>query len=544
METESSSFDLNVRDLSLSFGGLKALDNVSFSVKHGDFVGLMGPNGAGKTTAINCISRIYEPTSGSVEFNGQNLLDLKGHQIAELGIARTFQDLNFFSHISDMLVIDYLKLGQFATDRTSLLSNGFRARAAQRADSNAKKKAREILDFFREMRESFETSEEQRGYPFIYGREGFPDLIDVEYRPIGNLSFAWRRRLDLARALVSSPKLLLLDEPAQGLPQSEIANLGKILRRIKDEFKVSALIVEHNVSTLLAISEKIVVLNFGKKIAEGVPEEVRQNPEVIDVYLGESSETSRIKRIEPVATAKSDPLLEIKNIDLFYGQAQALYQVSAQIYPNQICCVLGVNGSGKSTLLRAISGVEKPTSGEIFVNGEYLPLGWPERAVEMGIQYVPQGRVIFPELTVMQNLKMGGYLQDKAGRPIEKDIDRIFNYFPQLKEVLNEQAASLSGGLQQMVAIAQALIGRPKLLMLDEPTLGLAPIFVDLVFSIIQRIRAEEGCSILLVEQNVLKALDISDYVYMVNVGVVIGQGEAEKFRNDGNVIKKYLGFA
>lgn len=535
--------DLKVRNLTINFGGVKALDSVSFSVESGSYVGLMGPNGAGKTTAINCISRIYRPTQGEIFFGDQDLLKLDGNQLADLGIARTFQDLNFFNHIPEMLVIDYLKLGQFSTMRSGFMNDAFRLKKSRNDDILAKKRARNILDFFRSMREHFEPSEEERGYPAIYGREGFPDLLDAEYQPVSILSFAWRRRLDLARALVSNPQILLLDEPAQGLPQSEIVNLGQVLRKIKEEFKVSALIVEHNISTLLAISDKIVVMNFGKVIADGTPDVVKNDPLVIEVYLGTSNEKSHIQVTEKQIPKTATPLLQVKNVDLYYGQAQALYQVSMDLYPRQVCSVLGVNGSGKSTLLRAISGVEKPSAGEIFVNGEYLPLGWPDRAVELGIQYVPQGRKIFPELTVQQNLEMGGYLQIKKGLSIKEDLEKVFHYFPQIKEVLTLQAASLSGGQQQMLTIAQALMGRPKLLMLDEPSLGLAPIFVDLVFSIIHQISVDENCAILLVEQNVLKALDVSDYIYMMSVGVVIGHGSSERFRRDREIIKRNLGF-
>lgn len=535
---------LEIKDLSIKFGGVTALDNVSLSLGDREFLGLMGPNGSGKTTIINCISRIYQPSSGQIQFDGIDLMKLEGYQIVALGISRTFQDLNFFGHISDMLVIDYVKLGLFACAPGQPLLDAIRASRSVKSEAETKRSARRILDFFRYFREQSEPPELDRNYAFLFGRGGFPDLIDVEYMPLGILSFAWRRRLDLARALVSNPKLLLLDEPAQGLPVSEIENLGRLLKMIKQEFGTSALIVEHNVSTLLDISDRIAVLNVGKKIADDVPAKIKDNREVIDIYLGTNPSSSHAQepRREVAQTQTSlHPVLEVKHLDLYYGNAQALSAVSINVFPRSICCVLGTNGSGKSSLLRAISGIEKPASGQILVDGNYLPLGWPERAVEQGIQFVPQGRVLFPELTVRQNLQMGAYMFVKDTM---QDLGKALDYFPDLKGFLDEQVASLSGGQQQMVAIAQALMGRPKVLLLDEPTLGLAPVLTDFIFSTIQRLSVEEKCAILLVEQNVMKCLAVCDYAYLLNVGVVINHGPTKALMDNPAILKNSLGFS
>lgn len=537
---------LELKDISIRFGGVHALKDVTFSVDEGEYLGLMGPNGAGKTTVINCISGIYRPYQGQIVFEGVDLLSMRGHRIADLGISRTFQDLNFLNLISEMSVMEFLKVGQFSMFPPSLLSDALQKKGTRENDIALKKRAFRILEFFRENRDEFDPPEESRGYPILMGRGGFPDLIDVEKQPLGILSFAWRRRLDLARALVSNPKLLLLDEPAQGLAPSEMQNLGKLLKKIQDEFKVAALIVEHNVPLVSSVSNRILAMHHGEKVAEGKPEEILANKQVIEIYLGDEKDKSSGARQEPaksqVDPLSTKPILEVKDLDLFYGQAQALSKVSIKVYPRQIVSLIGTNGSGKSSLLRAVSGIEKPASGEIYVNGDYVPLGWPERAVELGIQYVPQGHPIFPKLTVAENLEVGRIAYERRG--LKADIERVFHYFPELKELRRVPAVDLSGGLQQMLTIGQAIVGRPDCLLVDEPTLGLAPKLVRNLFAAIKRISEEEKCAVLLVEQSVSLCLEMSDYIYMMSVGLIIGQGEAALYREDPSLIRKSLGFA
>ncbi len=522
-----------------------ALKDVSFTVEAGKFVGLLGANGAGKTTLINCISRVLTNSSGEITFGKHKISELGAHDIFRLGIARTFQDLSFFSRIHEMHVLDYMKLGCFPQYDFALLGDGFQTRGSLSNELELKKRVRRILEFFREMRMFFEPSEEERGFPTLFGREEFPDLLDMEYGPIGMLSFAWRKRLDLARALVSQPKLLLLDEPAQGLPPHEIEKLGKFLKHIQSEFNVGALIVEHNVATLMEISDKIIAMDNGQKIAEGTPQEISQDKKVNEVYLGTSGSLTEDNKGEEKAPSKRQgvPLLEVKAIDLFYGRAQALYSISLKIFPREVVCILGTNGSGKSTILKAIGGTETPAFGDIYFKDKELPLGSPEAAAERGIQYVPQGHIIFPNLSVFENLKIGASIAEKRGHNFKSGLELVFKYFPQLKDLQKALATSLSGGQQQMLAIGQALMGFPDLLLLDEPSLGLAPAYVDAVFSIIKLISKDTGCAIVLVEQNVHKALQVCDYVYMVSSGSLVGHGQTEQFLDDNTLIKRNLGF-
>lgn len=535
---------LEVRNLSVKFGGIDALKDVSFSIKPGEFVGLMGANGAGKTTLINCIARVHSYSDGEILFGNQLFSKLKPHDIFKLGIARTFQDLGFFSRIPNMLVLDYMKLGNFPNYSFSILNDGLQTKSSLKNELKLKKDARQILEFFREMRMVFEPGEEDRGFPSLFGREEYPDLLDVEYGTIGMLSFAWRKRLDLARALVSRPRLLLLDEPAQGLPPHEIKILGKFLRLIQKEFSLGALIVEHNVATLMEISDRIVAMDSGKKIAEGTPQEINRNPLVHEVYLGnKSSITAKIEDRPQSPPREGAPLLSIRNIDLYYGRAQALYAVSLDVYPKEIISIVGTNGSGKSTVLKAIGGVETPAFGQIYFKEEEMPLGLPESGAEKGIQFVPQGHLVFPNLTVFENLRVCGLLAEKRGHKIKAGLERVFHYFPQLSDLQTTLATSLSGGQQQMLAIGQALMGQPDLLLLDEPSLGLAPSYVEALFSIIKKISVDSKCAVVLVEQNVQKALEICDYVYMMSSGCLVGSGPATHFIEDNSIIKKKLGF-
>jgi branched-chain amino acid transport system ATP-binding protein len=250
---------LDVRGVTVRFGGVVALDNVSFDVEQGQILGLIGPNGAGKTTLFNCLSRLYQPSEGEIRFEGVSVLATPRHRIANLGIARTFQNVALFDRLT---VLENVMVGRHGKTASSFFANALRLPSVVAEQEAARDRAMELIDFM--------------------------DLAGFTHWPAGGLPFPIRKRVELARALAAQPRLLLLDEPAAGLNHDEVATLEGQIRRVRDVQGVTVLLVEHHMSLVMSVSDKVVTVNFGRKIAEGTPDEVRRHPEVIRAYLGTS----------------------------------------------------------------------------------------------------------------------------------------------------------------------------------------------------------------------------------------------------------------
>ncbi|HWH54177.1 MAG TPA: ABC transporter ATP-binding protein [Gaiellaceae bacterium] len=232
--------------------------------------------------------------------------------------------------------------------------------------------------------------------------------------------------------------------------------------------------------------------------------------------------------------------LRLDNVHTFYGSIQALKGISLEVHEGEIVTLIGANGAGKSTTLRSINGLNTPREGSIVFRGKDITRRAPHDIVQMGISQSPEGRRLFPHMTVLENLEMGAF-QRKDRSEIKGDLDRVYSLFPRLAERKSQRAGTLSGGEQQMCAIGRALMAQPKLLMLDEPSMGLAPIFVEKIFEIIREIN-DQGTTILLVEQNALMALDAADRGYVLETGTVALADDAKKLRENEQVQKTYLG--
>ena len=233
-------------------------------------------------------------------------------------------------------------------------------------------------------------------------------------------------------------------------------------------------------------------------------------------------------------------VLEVKNVETYYGAVMAIRGVSLKVMEGQIATILGANGAGKTTLLKTISGVMDPEKGKILLNGEEIQGMEPDRIVRRGVAHVPEGREVFPFLTIEENLRMGAFTRSDSG--VGDDLEMVYSYFPILKERYRQQAGYLSGGQQQMLAIGRGLMARPRILLLDEPSLGLSPLLVQEIFSIIRKLNQEQGVTMMLVEQNAQVALKTAHYGYVLEIGRIVMNGEASALMASEDIQEFYLG--
>jgi ABC-type branched-subunit amino acid transport system ATPase component len=328
--------------------------------------------------------------------------------------------------------------------------------------------------------------------------------------------------------------VLLLDEPLAGLAAAERQRIGDIIKRISSD--IPMLLVEHDIDRVFQIADAVTVMNEGQVLVDGTVEDARSSPRVQEVYIGSGATTVAAKPRESAAEAAI--MLSVDHVNTFYGQSHILSDVSFDVRQHEIVALLGRNGAGKSTLLKTLIGIAPPASGTIRLDGQDIA-GRPSAEIaRLGIGYVPQGRGLFSGMSVAQNLELGR-LKRETGHGVRWDLERIFAYFPRIRERLDTPADFLSGGEQQMVAVARALSGNVRVLLLDEPFEGLAPTIVEQLFESFDRLRHE--VSIIIVDHHLDLALALSDRTVALERGRVIHIGPSRDLRDDLALRRKVL---
>ena len=489
---------LSVRGLTVRFGGVTPVDNVSLTVAPGEIVGLIGPNGAGKSTFIDALTGFARPQSGTIHLGEVNLTHLPVHKRVYAGLVRSWQSAEIFEDVS---VLENLEVG-----------------------SSEPSTRKQVAGFFR----AHSNPLDQIGLQAVeeFGLRG--DL----HRSPGELSFSQRQILTTARALALNPSIVLLDEPAAGMSDVRRAALARGIATLARVHGVGVLLVDHDMPFVMGLCERIVVFNFGSKIAEGTPSEIRADPVVIAAYLrgdaeeedppsvtaqpetGRQPETGSVRR----RRARGDVLLAAHDLAVGYDGRPIVQGIDLELHGGELIALLGANRAGKTTTLLSLAGAISPLSGEVSWLGRRVIRRVPlNRLAEQGLAFLTEERSVFRQLTVIENLRVA-----------RCDVRRALALFPELEEHLKRKVGLLSGGQQQMLGLARALARRPKVLLVDEMSLGLAPMVVTRLMDAMRR-AADDGVGVILVEQHVPQALRIADHVCVVAGGRMTLSGQVSE---------------
>jgi branched-chain amino acid transport system ATP-binding protein len=491
---------LDCQGVGKRFGGLAAVADADLEVHAHRLQALIGPNGAGKTTLFNVISGMFPPDTGEIRLHGQRVDGLAPDRLVARGIARSFQITNLFPGLT---VRENIRLGVQATNPGR-------------------------FDLWRAADDHELVTEQTRALIEFLGLQG------LEPARVDQLSYGGQRLLEIGVALTARPRIVLLDEPLAGLAAAERERVVSLIQRLAAEMAV--ILVEHDIDRVFALADRITVMSEGKVLVHGSAETVRSDPEVQRVYLGAGRKA--LVRAAPGPATPGAPILQIEGINTYYGKSHILHDVALEVREGEAVALLGRNGAGKSSTIKSIMGIVAPRSGRVRYQGREIQGRTPEEIARLGIGLVPQGRRLFPNLTVDENLAMGG-LRRRRGAGVHWDRKRIFEYFPRVRERLSSKADVLSGGERQMVAIARALAGNVKLLLLDEPFEGLAPAVTEEIFKTLDALRRE--IPILIIEHDLDLVLALADRTYVLDRGQITHEGPAEPLLADLEYRKQVL---
>jgi len=484
------------------FGGIRAVADASLAVVAGELHALIGPNGAGKTTVFHLASGMFPPDGGAIRLAGRAVHGLPPHRICQQGLARSFQITNLFKGLS---IYENLRLSV-----------------------QARHPAR------------FNAWRDIDGYPEVHAETAelvrFLGLEGIEAIPGGDLSYGGQRLLDLGIALGSKPQVLLLDEPLAGLAAAERERVSALIRSVATGIPV--LMVEHDIDRVLGFSQRVTVMNQGEVLMTGTPGEVRSDERVQQVYTGTGTPPAVGRAVEESRARKQ--LLRFERVNAFYGKSHILTDATLDVREGEIVALLGRNGAGKSTLLKTLAGLVRAASGRVEFDGRDIAALQAPEIARLGVGYVPQGRGLFAGMTVADNLALGRLARATDGRDGIVWTEReVFAHFPRLQERMHVAADYLSGGEQQMAAVARALSGNVRLLLLDEPFEGLAPALVQELFRAFDRLRGR--ISIVIVEHNLDLVLALADRVFALERGAVFHEGPAAPLLADLEYRKRIL---
>jgi branched-chain amino acid transport system ATP-binding protein len=494
---------LEVKDVSKHFGGIRAVSGASLQIGAGEIHALIGPNGAGKTTLFNLVSGLYPADSGTISLNGREIQGVPSDLICHRGLARSFQITNLFKELS---IYENLRLSLQAQHRMR-------------------------FNIWRDIDSYPEVHDETAELIKFLGLEGIEGIEG------GELSYGGQRLVDLGIALGSKPQVLLLDEPLAGLAAAERERVSKLIRSVAANIPV--LIVEHDIDRVLGFSQAVTVMNQGEVLMTGSPDAVRADRRVQQIYTGTGIPEVEHNRTDE-ARQGAPYILRFEGVNTFYGKSHILNDATLDVREGEIVALLGRNGAGKSTLLKTLAGLVPLASGKIEYEGRDIAGSPAPDIARMGIGYVPQGRGLFAGMTVRENLSLGRLARKTDGsHGVVWSEEQILEYFPRLKERLDVAADYLSGGEQQMVAVARAMSGNVKLLLLDEPFEGLAPTVILELFKVFDLLRRHT--SIVIVEHNHDLVLALADRVFALERGAVFHQGPAAPLLIDLEYRKRIL---